>query len=565
MYRRNMPKLDEQQWVAQLHSLTAAVAEHLPDTPPTAASGWAEVRSYVGDHLRFGNAAPDDLTTRLQTELARYSGARKSGRGATNVCGLCSSAYAVSEQQEAAILFAPMVYTNKQPLHGSRAIRRICAICGVEMMLRQLLMKRGRESGGNFEKRKLRYLFFYPTYFFTPESLRMLRVLYDRLRRVSFTALRQLLLPAPDAPDTPVDLSPAVFQRLDDLLLHPMEIARDEDDRLFRLRFPEHEPITFSFVGLPPAERDAKDAEAWVNPAFLALVLPLILDVKVVASESLMPIIQEATELPETVAFDAAHAFVGRLAGSSRLNLDQLMPALQSLTVSYLIHLDGNAKMGAGRYDYRWHELPAVARNLETSSLYAFHYLKKGLRRDSSDRIPAGKAAIYVDLVEHYLPNGRTAMSHARELVLRYRKFYRHKSGRLNSNSIVRPVSEAAKALLSADMRLFHDVESLLEVVRSRLEQFVERVGSGKADGTVPGWLYPEKERRGAEIQAAIEDFARYFVETIYRDVFKQDRAALAGKQLNLLKNACESVYMAEQRREWRERNEVEEDKEPVE
>src|SRR5206468_2827878 len=77
----------------------------------------------------------------------------------------------------------------------SNAIRNICAVCGMEMMLRQLLMKRGRESGGNFEKRKLRYLFFYPTYFFTPETLRMLRVVQDRLRRVSFTTLRNLVQP----------------------------------------------------------------------------------------------------------------------------------------------------------------------------------------------------------------------------------------------------------------------------------------------------------------------------------------------------------------------------------
>ena len=565
VFRQRTSGLDEQQWVDRMHALAAGVAAQLPDTPPTDAAGWNELRCYVGDHLKFSGAEPDDLRDRLKTELARYSGARKSGRGATNVCGLCSSPYSVSEQQEAAILFAPMVYTNKQPLHGSKAIRRICAVCGAEMMLRQLLMKRGRESGGNFEKRKLRYLFFYPTYFFTPETLRMVRALHDRLKRVSFTALRSQMLPPPDAPDVQVDLSPECFQRLPEFILHPSEIAHVEDDRLFRLRFPAAEPITFSFIGLPPAERDAKDAEAWINPAFLALLLPLLLDMKVVASESLLPIIQEASELPETVAFDAPHAFVGRLAGPARLNLDQLLPALQRLTAAYFIHLDGNAKMGVGGFDYRWHEIPALARNLETSPLYAFYYLKKGLRRENSESIPAAKAALYVNLVEYYLEHGSTAMSHARELVLRYRKFYRHKSGRLNSNSIVRPLSESAKALLTADLRLFADVESLFEVVRSRLEQFVERVSHNKADGTVPTWLYPEKETRSAAIQVAIEDFAHYFVETIYRDIFKQDRAAIAGKQLNLLKNACESIYMAEQRREWRERNESSEDKQDTE
>jgi CRISPR-associated protein Csc3 len=383
----------------------------------------------------------------------------------------------------------------------------------------------------------------------------MLRALHDRLKRVSFTALRSLLLPQPDAPSGQIDLSPELFQRLEALMLHPSAITRDEEDRLFRLRFPANEPITFSFIGIPPPERDAKDAEAWVNPAFLALVLPLLLDIKVVASESLLPIVQEATELPETVLFDSPHAFVGRLAGQTRLNLDQMLPALQRLTASYLVHLDGNAKVGAGGYDYRWHELPALARNLETSPLYAFHYLKKGQRREGADSLPAAKATLYVDLATHYLDDGSQAMSHARTLVLHYRRFYRHKRGRLNSNSIVRPLSEASKAMLTADLRLFDDVESLLEVVRSRLEQFVERVGKGKADGTVPVWLY-EKDQIQDGLHAAIDDFARYVVETIYRDVFKEDRAALAGRQLNLLKNACESIYLAEQRREWRERGE---------
>ncbi|MFV9505872.1 MAG: type I-D CRISPR-associated protein Cas10d/Csc3 [Oscillochloridaceae bacterium umkhey_bin13] len=555
LYCRNHPTLDEQQWIERMHALTHTLAQHLPADPPTDAEGWSELRRYVTDHLRFEQSAPTEIAARIQGELRRYHGARKSGHGSTTVCALCSSPYTISPQQEAATLFAPMVYTNKQPLHGSKAIRHICAICGFEMMLRQLLMKRGRESGGDFEKRKLRYLFFYPTYFFTPESLKMLRMLHDRLKRVSFTSLRTLLQPPDDDPDAPIDLSPELFQRLEALMLEPRAPATADDDRLFRLRFPPNEPITFSFIGLPPSERDAKDAEAWINPAFLALVLPLVLDVKVVASESLLPLVQEATELPETVFFDSPHAFVGRIVGQPRLNLDQLLPALQRLTASYLIHLDGNAKSGAGGFDYRWHEIPALARNLETSPLYAFHYLKKGLRRENSDHIPAPKAVRYVDLVDHYLAEGSEAMSHARTLVLHYRRFYRHKRGRLNSNSIVRPISEASKALLSADLRLFPDVESLLEVVKSRIEQFVERVGKDKADGTVPVWLYP-KDQVQAEIQAAIDDFSRYFVETIYRDVFKEDRAALAGKQLNLLKNACESIYLAEQRREWRERNE---------
>jgi CRISPR-associated protein Csc3 len=491
------------------------------------------------------------MSARFQAELARYGKARASGRGATTVCGLCSSPYRVSEQQEAASLFAPMVYTNKQPLHGSKAIRHICAICGAEMMLRQLLMKRGQESGGNFEKRKLRYLYFYPAYFFTPESLKMLRAAHDQLKRVSFTELRKALGNAGDV----LRLDGETFQRLDALLLDPAPPAPGAD-RLFRLRFPEHEPITFSFIGIPPTAREAKDAEAWITPAFLALLLPLILDVKVVASESLLPVIQEATELPETVAFDGAHAYVGRIVGQARVNLDDLLPALQRLVASYLVHLDGNARAGAGGFDYRWHEIPTVARNLETSPLYAFHYLKKGLRRESGDSIPAKHAARYVHLVEQYLERENTAMSHARQLVSLYRQFYRHKPGRLNSNSILKPLSEASAVILEADPRLFDDDEALIEAVQGRLSKFLDNVDRGSADGSIPKWI--DRATRDASLEA----FSRYMVEEVYRNAFGGDRAALAGRQLNLLKNACEAIYMAEQRREWRERGEQSDDTE---
>jgi len=564
-HRQHTHGKEPEQWNAFIRSLAEGIAVRLPAEVP-AGGGWNEIERYVTDHLRFADGVAGDVRERMNSELARYSNARKIGRGASAVCSLCSSPYTISKQQEAAILFAPMVYTNKQPLHSSNAIRNICAVCSMEMMLRQLLMKRGRESGGNFEKRKLRYLFFYPTYFFTPETLKMLRVVQDTLRNVKFTTLRSLF--QPELEEARYKLEPDVFQRLHPLLLHPKLIEREEDDRLFRLRFPSNEPITFSFVGLPPADRDAKDAEAWITPAFLALVLPLLLDIKVVASESMLPSVQEATELPETVAFDSAHAYVGYLTEPARLkelredtrrtpgrfNIDEVLPALQRLTSAYFVHMEGNAKTGAGGYDYRWHEIAPLARNLATSPLYAFHYLKKSLRRDGSDTPSGYKAALYINLVDDYIGKGDDAMSHARELVTRYRNFYRHGRGRLNGNAILRPIREAADTLLEANLRLFDDDAALRELVGGRLKKSIEGASRPGSSAAVPGWLYPDPKTRNQQIDAAIDDYAAYFVDTIYRKVFAGNRAALAGKQLNLLKNACEAIYIAEQRREWQER-----------
>ena len=81
-----------------------------------------------------------------------------------------------------------------------------------------------------------------------------------------------------------------------------------------------------------------------------------------------------------------------------QLNILNEVAALQRLTIAYFVPMEGNAKTGAGGYDYRWHEIAPLARNLATSPLYAFHYLKKSLRREGSDTPSGYKAALYINL-----------------------------------------------------------------------------------------------------------------------------------------------------------------------
>lgn len=126
-------------------------------------------------------------------------------------------------------------------------------------------------------------------------------------------------------------------------------------------------------------------------------------------------------------------------------------------------------------------------------------------------------------------------MAIATELVTRYRKFYRAKKH--NSNSILRPVSIVSKFVLDADPVAHPDAESLVLVARAGLADFMERVGKGMADGRFPKGVSRE------ERETAMKDFAEYFVQHVFLEVFRGDRAALRGKQLNLIKSACEVVY----------------------
>lgn len=562
-YLQRNPGLDPQAWAELMRDLATQLAKHLRAqqeeavqpfiSPPK--DGFEDLRAYVLQVLSFGpvQTIPDQKQIEtFDVEFRRYGSAKKRGKEA--MCSLCSSSYTVGKQQESAILFAPQVYSNKLTLHGANALRDICSICGLEIMLRQLLMNDSDAVGGDFEDRRLRYLYFYPMYFFTPETLALFRDLESTLRAVSITELRKQLLQK-DEEATRLELTPERWQRLQELLLmRPDEFAGSKD-RFLRLHFPEQEPITFFFMGVPPPGRKSKEAEVWVLPALLALLLPLCVDIKVVASETSLPFVNEGSEFDETVFFDSAHAAIGYLLGEERINLDHVLPRLNRLAVAYFIHLDSNAKMAAGKFDYRWQDLPALARRLSESSLYAFQYLKKWQRSARLDSIPGDKARLYL----HYqallaatalIQEGEDNMSHARMLTELYRRFYRAKP-RASSNSILRPLTIAAHAVLTADRRIYGDADGLSEIVRGELRGFVDRVASRRADGYVPRI---EVDGKKLVDEDAIRQFADYFVKVLFFDTLRGDVSALRGRQLNLLKNACEVIYRDLDAQYWAER-----------
>jgi len=509
--------------------------------PPESSADWDDLRSYISRTLTLGSAtAAGKDRTAFAAELYRYQNAKRRGRGTTHTCALCSSAYRVDKQAESAVLFAPQVYSNKLQLGGGQLRRNICTICGLEMMLRQNLMNNSAATGKDFENWCVRYLYFYPTYFFTPETLELFRRAYTNIRRVSFTELRRQLV----GEEGTVDLSPETLQRMEPLLLTPEEEMEPEEDRYVRLHFPEHEPMTFYFLGVPPPGRDAKDAASWVHPAFLALLLPLCLDVKVVASESSLPLMVEADEIAETVFLDGPHAAISYLTGGEkRINVDRVLPTLQRLIVGYLIHTDANTAPGSNDF-YRWQDLPALARALDTSPLYAFHYLKKWQRKKKLNAIPSRKARQYLTYIT-YLMKGGDEMSHARTLTELYRKFYRAK--RRNTSSILRPLSIAARAVLETDSRLF-DREGVVEAVYGEVYSYIAR---GRREGL---FRYPRGSNTASREQA-MREFADYFVNQVFHEALRGDKSALRGKQLNLLKSACEVIYREADAREWAERD----------
>jgi CRISPR-associated protein Csc3 len=267
----------------------------------TLPDGWDDLRTYVQRvvSLPTGAIVPP-VQDPFLTELDRYKAAKVTGRGRENVCAMSSSSYTVTEQMESATLFAPQVYSNRQILFNAQAAKRqICSIWSIEIMLRQILMNQTNATGGDFEGRKYRYLYLYPAYFFTPETNDFLQKAYSWIRRTRFDAdIRRHLVP---------DRQPAQFnienyQSVDSLLFQ----EETDKDQTFKLSYPK-EPLTFFFMALPPG-RDATDTESWVMPSWLALALPLILDVKTVASESPVPPFISGADFEQTTIFSRSQS-----------------------------------------------------------------------------------------------------------------------------------------------------------------------------------------------------------------------------------------------------------------
>ncbi|NWF60121.1 MAG: type I-D CRISPR-associated protein Cas10d/Csc3 [Fischerella sp.] len=533
-------------------SLIQPILQEFQDIP----DGWEDLKTYVKRVISLPTGAvfaPE--TEPFLLELKRYNAAKVTGRGRESVCAMSSSAYTVTEQMESATLFAPQVYSNRQILFNAQAAKRqICSIWSIEIMLRQILMNQTNAVGGDFESRKYRYLYLYPTYFFTPETNKFLQLAYNQFARTRFDAeLRKHFITDKQIAKFGIQN----YQQVDTLLIK--ENLNPDDDRTFKISFPEKETLTFFFLGLPPG-REPTDTESWVTPAWLALTLPLVLDVKVVASESPVPPFISGADFEETVLLDGEHQAIRSLIKKDTYRLDSILPSssqkrefspLNALTAAYCIHLEVNRKKDG---DPDWGKLSDLARDLETSPLYVFHYLTKWLRKPKKDKddkqktldaVPVAKIRLYMDLYKYFEP-GEETMNQLRKLTELYRRFYRAKSSYAKANAILKPIDEAADVILKIDKAIASDAESLTDVVAARLAKLMNNVRRRAAEGKptltfVDGkWkpaLTPEEERQ------AVYDFANYFVKEIFEVNFKCDRARLAGTQLNLIRDTCEYLY----------------------
>lgn len=539
------------------------------------ASGWDDVRLWIKRVVMLPSSNQIQVDQFLE-ELKRYNAAKQSGRGKQLICSITHAPYTVKEQMESAVLFTPQVYTNKQMLGGSNAKRNISIIASIEFMLRQILMSETQEVGKGFEDKKYRYLYFYPTYYFTPETNKFLHDAYDRIAETRFdTGIRNHFI----SKDLQADFSLERYQNVDIFQLNTAkktnkkqtndnEAKESKKTQIFRLRYLENQPITFYFMALPPEKRgktEPTDTESWVMPTWLAFAFPMILDVKIVVSESPIPPCTDGTEFEQTVFLDSAPQAFRVLTKSDRFRLDYILegwgqnntkyPApLNMLTAAYAIHLDVNARQTKNGYNPNWGKLTELARDFETSPLYVFSYLKAFARNQKVDTPILAKIQLYaydfypcfdpyVEYNKELIVDEKSQLHHPKKLTELYRQFYRAKSTKgkpTKANAILKPIDEAADVILKAEFSACRG-ETLVDYVAARLASLMNRVHSSTAEGR---WVFKNSDRDRE--REAILDFARYFVMEVFEGTFKGDRARLAGRQLNLIRDTCEFLYRLE-------------------
>lgn len=530
--------------------------------------GWDDLRLWVTRVVMLPGTPSTTVSADVfLDELERYQLAKKSGRGRQLICSISHSAYTVTEQMESAVLFTPQVYTNKQMLGGSNAKRNISSIAGIEMMLRQILMNQTQAVGKKFEDGKYRYLYFYPTYYFTPETNKFLQKAYSGIAQTRFdTSIRNHFI----TKDLQAHLKRDRYQSVDAFLID--ENIQPGNDRTFKLSYPDDQPLTFYFMALPPG-RDGTDTESWVMPSWLTFAFPMILDVKTVVSESPIPPFNDGAEFEESVFLDSAPQAFRVLAKRDRFRLDYILegwtddngaqyPApLNVLTAAYAIHLDVNARQGKSGYNPNWGRFTELAKDFETSPLYVFTYLNRWVRVQGVETARIEKVKLYAyhfypcfdpytkydAELEELIMGEESSLNHPKKLTELYRRFYRaNKRYNPKANAVLKPIDIASKTILEADSSFQGEV--MIDVVAAEVFKLMERVHASTAEGR---WVISLRE----DEREAILNFARYFVVDVFQKSFAGDRARLAGRQINLIRDTCEFLYRLEDDKENRVRD----------
>jgi CRISPR-associated protein Csc3 len=458
------------------------------------------------------------------------------------LCSLCSSPYISITQPETAVLFKPQQYSNKTRLGSNMVQRGICPICMIEMMLR--LVQQGA-PGKSFQDQKPVYIWLYPTYFFTTETAQVVKSYIGELQDLPIFKLLNSLRKDGFSLHSLLDFEG--FVKGDEQESHSYTINRQPYSR--------HDNATLFNFALHPLGKSPTETDAWIVPTLYALVLPLLLDLKVVVTPSFVPIFGTGAEFHETAVLDAPHQFTRYALGQDRFRVEEILPHLIRLLELYDLHVDVFAESN----DLHWNLINTIAKDVATDPYYIFSYFER------KERNPKKKAELTTYVVNRYLEiynslGGEKDMGIIGEIVNAYAQFYRADWGKLNSAyAVLKPFSEAADVVIESDPKT--DKEDLILLVAGAIGDLMERLWGNQAEGFDPIVFAKDSGLGGNERRTLSREkqmvFASLFVEKVFYHYCNGDRALLR-ERTNRLRAAARFYYLSNYGYTKKEANRVE-------
>jgi CRISPR-associated protein Csc3 len=481
-------------------------------------------------------------TTKFAEELTAYAITKAKNKF---ICSISSGEFAAEEQLESVVLFKPQQYSNKNTLGGRRIKRGISKIWSLEMIMRQAYWA---VPAGKLEEQKPVFLYIFPAYVYSPQIARAIGRLVKKLKKN-------------------MNLSEITKQwRNGNMNYTQLQYLLEEEKEPKAGRYQdEYSNRDLPFMAMTHTQTRGKtNTDAWVEPAFIALILPILFGVKVVATPSSDPIYASDEDFLESVRLDGVAGFWHFLGLKTDLRLQELEHSLKRLLVAYSLHLETHSSPR----DARWQALNGTVREVMTNVLNVFSLANERLRSENRGASTQEVfryweyAQILVEnpemYEEHYLSqltkdgtikinNGeKNLMDFVQEIAQKYRKFYRvgeDDSGNVyyqeSSHSILRPISIAFDAILRSPADT--DKNSLITIGSGEIRDALERLKGKEVSKRI---LRGNKHQELHEIR----EFMKFCVEEILGDKEKSqgyckgDRALLQENR-NRIKSGAEFAY----------------------
>ncbi len=470
--------------------------------------GFSVLREYVREIVDINGHS--EIERDFEAELDRYTNTKKKGRGSNAGCSLCSSTFETSKQRDTSVIFANQVYSNKNLLNSSLLVRGICELCEVEMMLRQIMIRsKLRLVGGGYDDVKIKWLYLYPSYFFTTETAKFVGNAYRQMKNLNFFDVRKALHKGMAVRD---------FINLDEMVIDT-EIPNPDDDYLLKMEFDTNDLATFYFCGIPTLGKSPTDTESWALPTFLGLLMPLVFNAKVVVTESQIPLYHSSEEWKETVVLNAPHPFVKHILGTVEIRIDQIEAALKKIVAAYDMNIDVFQKDGKPQ----WQHLNEIGRNIDTDPLYVFHYLEAFRRKQGWDSFPKprdGESSIPERYIQTYHHIGGDKMSLIEEVAKRCFKFYGPDN--FKPNSVLKVITLVEDVIVNSESKI--NATDLKYQAIGEVSNLMQRIRSSRAQGYAR--LHPRDEE-----PSAIHEFVEYFYNVVFAEYYDGERGMLRQRR----------------------------------